>query len=135
METHVRVAGWLRILWSAGGLIVAILVLLFFTGLGAAVGVTGDNESRAAVPWIMSVGIFISMIFGLLALPGLVTGWGLLTYRPWARVLDIALSVFDLVHVPLGTALGAYSIWVMLQPETVELFEAGVPPRRYPAHF
>jgi len=29
----------------------------------------------------------------------------------------------------------AYSIWVMLQPETVELFEAGMPPRRYPAHF
>jgi hypothetical protein len=135
MDTHVRVAAWLRIFWSAGGLLVAILVLLFFTGLGAALGISGDNEARGAMPWIWTAGIFIALFFGLLSLPGLVTGWGLLTYRPWTRILDIVLSAFDLFHMPLGTALGAYSIWVMLHPETFALFEAGVPPRRYPAHF
>lgn len=135
METHVRVAGWLRILWSAGALVLALLALLLFTGFGAAMGMSGDWQARAAASWIVTVGVFVSMFFGLLALPGLLIGWGLLTFRPWARVLDMALSAFDLFHVPLGTALGAYSIWVMLQPETVALFEAGVPPRRYPVHF
>jgi hypothetical protein len=135
METHVRVAAWLRIIWSAGGLLVALVVLLVFGGLSAVAGAAGGGDAPNAASWIFVVGSFISMIFGVLALPGLVTAWGLLTYRPWARVLDIALSAFDLFHVPIGTALGAYSIWVMLQPETVDLFEGKLPPRRYPAHF
>jgi hypothetical protein len=134
METHVRVAAWLRIIWSAGGLLVALVVLLVFGGLSAVAGAAGGGDAPNTASWIFVVGSFISMIFGVLALPGLITAWGLLTYRPWARILDIALSAFDLFHVPIGTALGAYSIWVMLQPETVELFE-GTPPRRYPAHF
>ena len=135
METHVRVAAWLRILWSASGLLVAILVLAVFSGASIIAGAAGGSDAQSAVPWIWVIGAWIATVFGLLSLPGLITGWGLLTYRPWARILDIALSAFDLFHVPLGTALGAYSIWVMLQPETVELFEAGMPPRRYPAHF
>src|SRR2546428_226636 len=135
METHVRVAAWLRILWSASGLLAAILVLAVFSGASVIAGAAGGSDAQSAVPWIWVIGAWIATVFGLLSLPGLITGWGLLTYRPWARILDIALSAFDLFHVPLGTALGAYSIWVMLQPETVELFEAGMPPRRYPAHF
>ncbi len=27
-----------------------------------------------------------------------------------------------LFNVPIGTAIGVYSIWVLMQPETVELF-------------
>jgi hypothetical protein len=135
METHVRVAAWLRIIWSAGGLLVALVVLLAFGGISVVVGAAGGSDAQTAVSWLWVVAAWIATIFGVLALPGLVTAWGLLTYRPWARILDIALSAFDLFHVPIGTALGAYSIWVMLQPETVELFEGKRPPRRYPAHF
>lgn len=135
METHVRVAAWLRIIWSAGGLLVAFVVLVVFTGASALVGAAGGSDAHAAVPWIMVAGAWIATVFGVLALPGLITAWGLLTYRPWARIVDIALSAFDLFHVPLGTALGTYSIWVMLQPETVDLFEGKAPSGRYPAHF
>ena len=135
METHVRVAAWLRILWSASGLLVAILVLAVFSGASVIAGAVGGSDAQSAVPWIWVIGAWIATVFGLLSLPGLITGWGLLTYRPWARILDIALSAFDLFHVPLGTALGAYSIWVMLQPETVELFEGSLPASRYPTHF
>ncbi len=71
----------------------------------------------------------------MLALPGLVTGWGLLTYRSWAPMVNVILSAFDLLLVPIGTIFGGYSIWVLLHPETVELFKAGGRERRHPAHF
>lgn len=134
METHVRIAAWLRIVWSGFGLLVGILVLTVFSGVGAILGVSGDAEAQQALPLVMVIGTFVALFFALLSLPGLLTGWGLLTYQPWARIVNIVLSAFDLFHFPIGTALGAYSIWVMLQPETVALFESGPPLRRYPTH-
>lgn len=135
METHVRVAAWLRIFWSAGSLLVAFLVLAVFTGAGVLAGAAGGSDAHVTVSWIAIIGAWVATVFGVLALPGLITAWGLLTFRPWARIVDMALSAFDLFHVPLGTALGAYSIWVMLQPETIALFEGRTPVGRYPAHF
>jgi hypothetical protein len=37
----------------------------------------------------------------------------LLTRQPWARVLAIVFSIFALIHLPLGTALGVYTLWVL----------------------
>ena len=135
MDTHVKVAAWLRIIGSAFYLLVALVVLVIFGGAGILAGSAGGRDAATAVPVLAVIAVCLSMFFGLLALPGLITGWGLLNYRPWARIVNIVLSVMELLHVPVGTAIGAYSLWVMFHPETVELFESHVPPGRYPAHF
>jgi hypothetical protein len=135
MDTHVKVAAWLRIIYNGMGLLVACFILFLFGGIGMAMGSSGDPEAVRAVPWVHMVGTAIAGFLGITALPGLITGWGLLTYQSWARIADIVLSALDLFHIPVGTALGAYSLWVMFQPETVELFETGRPPTRYPTHF
>ena len=36
---------------------------------------------------------------------------------PWARTAAIILGVLALFHPPLGTALGVYSLWVLLADE------------------
>jgi hypothetical protein len=41
------------------------------------------------------------------------------------RYLALILAVFDLFNIPIGTAVGAYSIWVLVQDETAQLFAAG----------
>jgi hypothetical protein len=133
MDSHVRVAAWLRILWSGVGLIPALIFLLFYGGISIVVGVV--TGAVIAVPLLMVIGAFIATLIAITALPGLITGWGLLSYQPWARILNIVLSALDLFNFPLGTALGVYSLWVMLNPETVELFEGGQPIGRYPSHF
>jgi hypothetical protein len=135
MDTHVKVAGWLRIVGSAFYLLAALIVMAVLGAGSVAMGASGDADAMHVAPWLMVVAVGVTSLLAILALPGLVTGWGLLNYRPWARILNIVLSAFDLFHVPVGTALGVYSIWVMLQPETVELFEAGGAPARYPTHF
>jgi len=50
----------------------------------------------------------------LLAALGFITGWGLLQREPWARMLAIVLGCFSLVNMPFGTALGIYTLWVLL---------------------
>lgn len=134
MDTHVKVAAWLRIVYGGLGLLGAIVVLVFFGGLGVLVGISGGQDAAAA-PWITVFGAFMAAFVGLMALPGLITGWGLLNHRPWARIVNIVLSAPDLFNVPVGTALGAYSLWVMFNPETVAMFEGGQASGRYPTHF
>ncbi len=44
----------------------------------------------------------------------LLTGYALLTHQPWGRTLAIVFGILALIHLPLGTALGIYTLWVLL---------------------
>ena len=45
---------------------------------------------------------------------GLVAGWGLMERHSWARMLAIVLAFLSLIHFPFGTAIGIYTLWVLL---------------------
>lgn len=45
---------------------------------------------------------------------GFLAGWGLLQRLPWARILTIVLAFLALFNIPFGTALGIYTLWVLL---------------------
>ena len=62
---------------------------------------------------LFSAGIVLAL-FGVLHL---VLAWGLFEREPWARFLGLALGFLALLRFPLGTALGAYTLWVLL-PES-----------------
>ncbi len=54
-------------------------------------------------------------LFSLMVSVGcvLLTGWALLTRQPWGRIFAIVFGVIALIHFPLGTALGIYTLWVL----------------------
>jgi len=54
------------------------------------------------------------------AVLGIVAGWGLLERQPWARTLAIVLGCFSLLDMPFGTALGVYTLWVLLPAKSEE---------------
>jgi hypothetical protein len=55
---------------------------------------------------------------GLLAILGIVAGIALLSYRASARVFLLVLAFLSLLSIPFGTALGIYTIWVLLPGES-----------------
>ncbi len=123
MESHVRTLAILHIIFSALGLVAALVIFLVFGGIaGLVAGAGGADDARVAIPVLGAIGSFLFFLLLALSLPGLVAGIGLLKFRPWARILTIVLSVFELFHVPIGTALGVYGLWVLLSPETERLF-------------
>ena len=116
MKQHVTVVGVLHIGLSILGLLAAAIVLVTLTGTGVLV------EDRQAMTILTSVGCGVSTLLVVLFLPGIVGGIGLLRWRPWARILVMILAVVDLFNVPIGTAIGVYTMFVLTQEETVELF-------------
>ena len=125
METHVKTLGILHIVFGALGVLAALVILLVFGGVAGIVGATSHIEdARIAVPILGGIGTFVFFVVLLLSLPGLIADIGLLQLRPWARILTIVLSIFELIHVPFGTALGVYGLWVLLSQGTERLFRA-----------
>ena len=66
-------------------------------------------------PFLGMIGLVISGF----AIAGVLAGWGLLSHYPWARMLAIVLGCISLIHFPFGTALGIYTLWVLI-PEHAE---------------
>ena len=116
MEKHVNVIAALRIGFSILGLIIGIILFIVLYIIGNA---TNDYDARNVLPIIANI---LIIVFLLLSIPGIIAGIGLFKRKEWARILTLILSVLDLVNIPIGTAIGAYSIWALVQPETVELF-------------
>lgn len=124
MRQHVTVLGILYIVLGAIGMIGAFIVLLVFGGAAGVVGAVAQEEPDAgiAVPILIVVGVVFCLFLVILSVPGIIAGIGLIKFRPWARIFALILSVLNLLHIPLGTAVGVYGLWVLLSSETEAIF-------------
>jgi len=116
MQTHVSIVGWLHIAGSALMLVFACFVLALLAGIGFA---SGDPE---AVTVLTIVGSVTGVLLTVLGIPGIVAGYGVLRRRNWGRLLALVVSFLNLFNFPLGTAMGVYSGWVLLQDSSSEVF-------------
>ena len=125
MRDHVKILGILNIVW--GGFIVLIggIFLLLFGGIAGFLGLSSGNDSVVAAPIMALIGVVVAVGIALVGLPGIIGGWGLLTFKGWARILMIIVSILHLPSFPPGTALGVYGIWVLFNQETERLFQTG----------
>lgn len=117
MEKHVNVVAALHIGLSIIGIVIAMVI-------GVVLGLVGsfveDPVANKILPIIATVAIWVVILFSI---PGIIAGIGLFKRKEWARILTLILSVIKLMNIPIGTAVGAYSIWVLVQDETTALFK------------
>ena len=119
METHVNVIAILWIISGIFSLFLAFGVLLLFLG----VSFLPDLGYEAPVI-LRIIGIWGSILIALLATPDILAGIGLLKKKEWGRIMTLVVSFLNLIWFPIWTALGIYSIVVLLKDETVQLFRA-----------
>ncbi len=60
--------------------------------------------------------IFIGVVLLVKSAAGIIAGAGLLQRQAWSRILAILLGCVSLINIPFGTALGIYTLWVLLSP-------------------
>jgi len=116
MEIHVKVLGWLYIALGILGILGAAALFIVMVGGGL---ISGDE---IAMKVTTLVGLIISGVLVLLSLPGIIVGVGLIQFQPWARILALVLGLLNLVAFPIGTLLGIYTIFVLLDVGTSPLF-------------
>lgn len=124
MEQHVKALAIMNIVLGSLGLLVALIVLIIFSGVAGIVLHDGDPDANVAIPILGFIGGAGALLVAGLSAPSLIAGIGLLKFRPWAQPLTIAVSILNLIHIPFGTALGIYGLWVLFQDETKALIKA-----------
>lgn len=118
MERHINVVAALRLGFSILGILIGGII---FTILYLVRDFVDENDAEFVLAIIANV---IMTVVVVLSVPGIIAGIGLFKRKEWARILTLILSVLDLFNIPIGTAIGAYSIWALVQPESVELFKS-----------
>src|SRR5262249_45919248 len=124
MSRHVACLSRLFVAWSAFNGIGGGSILAFAVSAASLAATSGADREGTEV----AAGVTAAML-GLVAIAALTWGGvhyycarGLRAHRPGARALGLALAMFNLPLLPLGTGLGSYALWVLLSNDTRNLF-------------
>ncbi len=116
MEKHITIVAVLSLVFGTLGTLFGIFLFVAIAGGG----IISGNAVAENITGIVATGV--GGFFMLISVPDIIAGIGLLKRRSWARILAFALAILDLMKIPIGTAIGIYVIWVLMNDETVKLF-------------
>ena len=117
----------LAIFWFAISAFNAILGVVLYIIANTLLAPGGSAGAPAFLRPLLSVVAII--ILGGSAL-GFSAGWGLMHREPWARTLVLVLAFLVLfINIPVGTAVGVYTMWVLMPGESEQEYEALVAAR------
>ena len=124
VQEHVRLVGILWMAYSAfsvvGGM---VLIVVAHTLFGRSFQFSGGPPPEVT-GWLRPLITFVGGILLIKAAAGFIAGWGLLQRESWARLLTLIVAFVGLFSVPIGTALGIYTLWVLLPTQSDEEYQA-----------
>lgn len=117
MNSHIRAVAMLHIVFGALGTLTGAIafIAIMFGGV-----LSGDAQAMGILG---IVAVFVVTLLTILSLPSIIGGIGCLNGRRWGRIVLIVVSALDLLNFPIGTAIGGYSLWVLLNGETDAYFD------------
>jgi predicted Ser/Thr protein kinase len=116
MEKHVTLVAVINIVFGTLRLLIGMIAFAAIWGGGR----ISQDPTAMKITGIVATGVAI--FFAVISVPELIGGIGLLKRRGWARILVLIISILNLLNIPIGTAIGIYTIWVLLKDETARLF-------------
>jgi hypothetical protein len=113
VEQHIHLLGILWLAMSAFNVIGGLVLLVVGNTVVA-------HMNEMGVPPQVPRGFLTALltIIGIVVLAkaalGFLAGWGLMQRESWGRTLALVLAFISLFNIPFGTAIGVYTLWVLL---------------------
>jgi hypothetical protein len=117
MNKHIDVISVLWIVSGSLGILLGFFTFWLFYGISFI-----PDMDWEATQILRVVGIWGGAIIAFFSIPEIIAGVGLIKRKEWGRILALVVSFFNLIWFPLGTALGVYSIIILLNDESVKIF-------------
>jgi hypothetical protein len=120
VQGHVRLLALFWLAFSAFNTVGAVILYVLANTLFAHM-----NEMGNAPAFLRPLLSVVAILLFAKAAIGFIAGWGLLQHEKWARVLALVLAFVSLfTNIPFGTALGVYTMWVLLSADSEREYDA-----------
>ncbi|MEQ9302695.1 MAG: hypothetical protein RJQ14_02165 [Marinoscillum sp.] len=118
MESHNKLLGILHIVYGALQIFFFLIIHLLMDSIMPFILDELQPDSNELMIVEMSL-MFVKSLFLILIiifpLPSIIGGLGVLNGKKWGMMLLMISGCLSLLSVPVGTALGIYTIWVYLE--------------------
>jgi hypothetical protein len=125
VQQHVHLLGILWLAVSAFNAVAGLILLVVANTLFAHLHEMGAPP-QVPTGFLESLLTTIGIIILAKAAFGFFAGWGLLQREPWARIVALVLAFISLFNIPFGTAVGVYTMWVLLPGQSQEEYDSMV---------
>jgi len=127
VREHVRLVGILWMAYSAlhvvAGVVVIVVAQVIFGSVHGVIHIPNGPPPEVTV-WLRPLISLIGWMILAKAAAGIIAGWGLLQRQDWARTVALVVAFIALLSVPIGTALGIYTLWVLLPNQSDDEYKA-----------
>ena len=123
VQEHIRLLGLFWLAFSAFNTVGAVILYVLANTLFAHMHELGAPEG--ATSFLRPLLSVVAIMLLAKAAVGFLAGWGLLQREKWARIVALVLAFISLfTNIPFGTALGVYTMWVLLPSQSEREYEA-----------
>jgi hypothetical protein len=123
VQEHVRLLGLFWLAFSAFNTIGAVVLYVLANTLFAHLHELGAPE--APTSFLRPLLSVVAVLLLAKAALGFFAGWGLLQHDRSARIIVLVLAFISMfTNIPFGTALGIYTMWVLLPAESEREYDA-----------
>jgi hypothetical protein len=123
LASHLDFLGVLFIIWGILTLLVGLSTLALSVGAVAIItSVSHGQGGQLAAGLTAAAFTALAVIAIVWGAAHIAVGVPLRRRRHAARLLALMLGAIDLLLLPYGTALGVYTLWVLLNEEAKKLF-------------
>jgi len=123
VREHVKLVGILWMAYSALHVVSGVVVLLVSKLVIVRLANIPNGPPPEVMAWLPALVSAIGWLILAKAAVGVITGWGLLQREDWARIVALVMGFVALLSVPVGTALGIYTLWVLLPSQSEEEYK------------
>jgi hypothetical protein len=124
VRDHIRLVGILWMAYSSLHVVIGLAAIVVAqTIFGNTIHIQNGPPPEITV-WLRPLITVVGWLILTKAAAGFLAGWGLLQREGWARTVALVVGFIALLNVPIGTALGVYTLWVLLPSRSDEEYQA-----------
>jgi hypothetical protein len=124
VHRHIQTLGILWLAYSLLAVLAFLVAIPFITHIFGHQIIQNFGHQNFPFPismtWILPL---ITIFIYLRAALGALVGIALLRRERWGRILALVVGVLTLIKFPLGTALGIYTLWVLVPNQSAQEYD------------